>query len=143
MTPLTFLPLLAAALTAAPPAVTAPAAAPAQGSPEATWGVSAVALHPTFGGHMLDFRYRVLDAAKAKPLFGDKVKTYLYDPATGAAVGLPGDTSIGQLRASVHNPPVAGKQYFVLFSNAYGQVKHGDRVTVVLGDCRFDDVRVE
>lgn len=141
MTPLTLLPLLAA-LTATPPAATETTAA-AQGSPESTWGVTAVALHPTFGGHMLDFRYRVVDAAKAKPLFGDKVKTYLYDPATGAAVGLPGDTSIGQLRASVHNPPVTGKQYFVLFSNAYGQVKHGDRVTVVLGDCRFDDVQVE
>jgi hypothetical protein len=114
-----------------------------QGSPEATWGVRAVALRPTFGGRMLDFRYQVLDPAKAKPLFDWKIKPYLFDLKRGVALGLPGDTSIGALRASVKNPPVAGKQYFVLFSNAYGSVKKGDRVTVVLGDCKFSDVVVE
>jgi hypothetical protein len=112
-------------------------------SPRERWGVKAVALRPTFGGRMLDFRYKVLDPAKARALFDWKIQPYLYDPARGVALGLPGDTSIGALRASVKNPPVTGKQYFVLFSNAYHTVKKGDKVTVVMGDCKFTDVIVE
>ena len=116
---------------------------PAAKSPQEAWGVQAVALRPTFGGRMLDFRYRVLDPKRAKPLFDGKIQPYLMDPASGAVLGLPGDTSLGDLRSSVRNPPVAGKQYFVLFSNAYGTVKKGSKVSVVMGDCRFTDLVVD
>jgi hypothetical protein len=120
-----------------------PQAADTNPSAEETWGIQAVALRPTFGGRMLDFRYRVLDAAKARDVLKPGIPTYLTDPARGVALGLPGDTSIGSLRSSVRDAPVAGKQYFILFANAYGQVKRGDKVTVVLGDCHLPDLVVE
>jgi hypothetical protein len=76
-------------------------------------------------------------------MFDRKIQPYLLDQATGVALGMPGETSIGSLRSSVRNPPVAGKQYFVLFSNAYGTLKQGSKVTAVMGDCKFPNVAVE
>jgi hypothetical protein len=85
----------------------------------------------------------VLDPEKARPLFDRKIKSYLFDPSSGVALGTPEDTTLGALRTSLRNPPVAGKQYFILFSDAYGTVKRGSRVTVVIGDCMLEDVVVE
>lgn len=122
----------------------APAPAPAiTASPEETWGIMPVSLRPSFGGTMLDFRYRVIDAEKARPLFDRKIKPYLFDPTSGEALGVPENDKLGALRASPRNPPVAGKSYYILFTNGYGTVKRGEKVSVVIGDCRFDDVLVE
>ncbi len=143
-----------ASLTVAAPALAAPAeqqqapapasaAQTAAASPEATWGIKPVALRPTFGGRMLDFRYQVVDAVKARPLFDQRIKPYLFDPATRSALGSPEDTNVGALRASVRNPPVVGKQYYILFSNALEKVKKGSKVTVVIGDCKLENIVVE
>jgi hypothetical protein len=112
-------------------------------SPEETWGIKAVSLRPTLGGAMLDFRYEVLDAEKARPLFDRKIKPYLFDPSSGVALGMPEDTKLGALRTSLRNPPVAGKHYYILFSNGLGTVKSGSRVTVVIGDCKLENVVVD
>lgn len=112
-------------------------------SPEARWGVRAVSLRPTMDGRMLDFRYRIVDAAKAAPLFDHTVRPYLFDPSRGAALGIPEDSKLGALRASVRNGPVAGKQYYMIFSNPYGKVVAGSKVTIVVGDCRFEEVVVQ
>lgn len=121
------------------------ASAPAAESrpPEETWGIKAMSLRPTFGGTMLDFRYKVVDADKARPLFDRKIKPYLFDPSSGAALGTVEDTKLGALRASARNPPVAGKKYYALFSNGHGTVKRGSKVTVVLGDCKLENVVVD
>jgi hypothetical protein len=92
---------------------------------------------------MLDFRYRVLDAAKAAPLFDRGVKPYLFDPESGVALGVPEAQKLGTLRASVRNPPVVGKRYYVLFADGERRVKRGGKVMVVIGDCRIPDVMVE
>lgn len=114
-----------------------------RGSPlAARWGIEAVSLRPTFGGSMLDFRFKVVDAKKARPLFDRKHKPYLVDRANGVALGVP-DNKLGALRASVRNPPVAGKQYYVMFANALGSVARGHDVTVVIGDCKLEHVVVE
>jgi len=106
------------------------------------WGIRAVSLRPTFGGSMLDFRFQVVDAAKAKKLFDRALKPYLFDPKSRVALGVP-DSKLGALRASVRNPPVAGKQYYVMFANALGSVTRGRDVTVVIGDCKLEHVIVE
>jgi hypothetical protein len=111
-------------------------------SPEEGWGIKAVSLRPSFGGTMLDFRYKVVDAEKARPLFDRQIKPYLFDPASGATLGMPEDTKLGALRASPRNPPVLGKQYYVLFSNGAGTVKKGSKVTVVIGDCVLENIVV-
>ncbi len=120
-----------------------PAANPQHQSTEEQWGIQPVALRPTMGGGMLDFRYRVVDAKKAAPLFDLAIKPYLFDPAVGAALGMRYDSKLGALRASVRNPPVNGKQYYVLFANGQGHVRKGDKVNVVIGDCTLKDIVVE
>jgi hypothetical protein len=110
---------------------------------EQTWGIRPVSLRPTLGGSMLDFRFKVVDAEKARPLFDRKLKPYLYDPSSGVALGMPEDGKLGALRASLRNPPVAGKLYYVVFANGYGTVKQGREVTVVMGDCKLENVVVQ
>jgi hypothetical protein len=116
---------------------------PVSVSPEEKWGVRPVSLRPTLGGKMLDFRYKVVDADKARPLFDRKMKPYLYDPMTGIAEGMPDDSQVGSLRASLRNPPIQGRLYYVLFSNGDGAVRRGKRVSVVMGSCIFDDLLVQ
>ncbi len=112
-------------------------------TPADEWGIVPVALRPTFGGNLLDFRFKVVDAKKARPLFDRRIKPYLVDRASHEALGMPEDSKLGALRAGLRNPPIAGKLYFVLFANARGTVHRGSRVDVVLGDCKLENVRVE
>ena len=116
---------------------------PSAARPGPSCGVEAVALRPSMGGAVLDFRYRVIDAKKALPIFDRKLKPYLLDATGTVALGVPEDQKQGSLRASTRNPPVAGKQYYVFFANAHGSVSRGERVSVVLGPCRIDGVTVD
>jgi hypothetical protein len=110
---------------------------------EEKWGLRAISLRPTLGGTMLDFRYQVVDETKARSLWDRKLQPYLFDPASGVALGMSEDGKLGSLRASMRNPPVTGKRYYVLFANGFGSVKHGSRVTVGLGDCKLENLRVD
>jgi hypothetical protein len=112
-------------------------------SAEERWGIQPVSLRLTAGGTMLDFRYQVLDAKKALPLFDRKLKPYLFDASSGQALGVPEEGKLGALRSSARNPPVGGKRYFIFFSNGFGTVKKGARVTVVIGDCRLENLLVD
>jgi hypothetical protein len=103
------------------------------------WGIEPLSLRPTLGGSLLDFRYRVVDAKKAAPLFDRKLKPYLL--AGDIRLSVPEDEQLGTLRASLRNPPVAGKSYYVLF--AKGKLQRGSRVTVVFGPCKLDGVKVD
>ena len=60
---------------AAPPDLSPqPQATDPGATPEAVWGIRPVALRPTLGGRMLDFRYRVLAPAKGLALGPPLVK---------------------------------------------------------------------
>ena len=93
------------------------------------------------GGYMLDFRYKVLDAEKAAPLFDRRIKPYLIDQATGASFAVPEPPKVGALRQT--RKPVADRNYFIIFANPGKYVKQGDKVTVVIGDFRAGDLVVE
>jgi PAS domain S-box-containing protein len=108
---------------------------------EERWGIRIASLRRTAGGYMLDFRFRVVDPEKAKPLFDRAVKPYLVDQATGARMVVPSPPKAGPLRTT--NPPQAEKSYFVLFANPGGQVRPGGKVTVVIGDFRAEDLTVQ
>jgi hypothetical protein len=128
---------------AAPTGEPVPPAARQPSLVEQRWGIRPVALRLTAGGTMVDFRYQVVDAARARALFDKKLKPYLLDPRTGIAMESPDATKLGPLRSSARNPPVAGKQYFVLFANGLGVFKKSDRLTVVLGDCRLENLLLD
>jgi hypothetical protein len=89
---------------------------------------------------MLDFRYRVLDKEKARPLFSSGLKPYLIEQRSGARFNVP-VTRVGQIR-SVGNP-VEDRVYFIFFANPGGYVKRGDAVTVHLGDFLVENLTVE
>lgn len=106
------------------------------------FGIEFAALRLTSGGTMLDFRYRVVDSQKAAALLQKRSKPYLLDPVTGARLMVPSPAYIGPLRQTAVAPEV-GKTYFIFFGNAGRLLKQGDRVTLVLGDARFEGLEIE
>jgi len=129
--------LLLAGCLSAPPQPLRPFAAT-----EARLGVEVIGLREASGGYMLDFRYKLLDAAKAAPLFDRETIPYLIHERSGAQFAIPAPAKVGPLR-QMPRQPVAGKQYFIFFANPGKYVKQGDAVTVVVGDLRFEHVIVE
>jgi len=109
---------------------------------EEQWGIQAVSLRQTAHGHLLDFRYRVLDPQKAATLLRRQNKPYLIDEATGNKLPVPSMPKIGALRQSALTPE-AGKVYFVMFQNPNGFVKSGSKVTVVIGDFKAEHLVVD
>lgn len=105
------------------------------------WGIELVAMRSTAAGHMVDFRYRVLDAEKAAPLFKRQTKPYLIHQASGQALGVPNTAKIGSLRNS--NTPQNGRTYWMFFGNHHRVVQKGDKVTVAIGDFRVTDIEVD
>ncbi len=88
-------------------------------------------------GFIIDFRYRVIDSEKAAPLFNRKTKPYLIDQASGMKLAVPNPPKIGPLRTS--NKPQANR----VFANSGGFIESGNRVTVVIGDFKADNLVVE
>lgn len=105
------------------------------------WGIELVAMRSTAAGHMVDFRYRVLDAEKAAPLFKRQIKPYLIHQSSGKALGVPNTAKIGSLRNS--NTPQNGRTYWMFFGNHHKLVQKGDKVTVAIGEFRATDIEVE
>ena len=106
------------------------------------WGVQVEGIRFTAAGYMLDFRYRVVDADKAKRFMGRKVRPYLIDQDTGAKVIVPAPGKLGALKQT-SSVPVENKTYFVMFANPGRFIKQGNKVTVVIGDFEAHDIMVE
>jgi hypothetical protein len=106
-----------------------------------TWGIELVAMRSTAAGHMIDFRYRVLDAKKAAPLFVRRTKPYLIHQESEKVLAVPKTAKLGSLRNS--NMPKEGRTYWMFFGNQHGLVQKGDKVTVAIGDFRATDIEVE
>jgi len=104
------------------------------------WGIEVESMKLTASGYMLDFRYRVLDARKARPMFERKTKPILKDDATGVEVAVPVPPKTGALRSS--NDPKAGRTYFMFFANPARFIKAGSAVTVTIGPVRITGLRV-
>jgi hypothetical protein len=110
-------------------------------SVEETTGVEVVSLRRTAAGRMLDFRFRVIDPEKAAPLLSRGTPAYLFDPATGANMPVP-NTKIGNMRQTTQGPE-KGRVYFIFFDAAGRHVNPGDKVTVVIGEHRFENLTVQ
>lgn len=108
---------------------------------ERRWGIQILGLHLSAGGYMLDFRYRVLDPEKAAGLFVRSDKPYLIDQASGRKFLVPNPPKVGPLRTSYSPKP--NRNYFVMFGNPGTFVKAGNKVTIVIGDFRVENLVVE
>lgn len=106
-----------------------------------SWGIDIVGVRPAASGQMLTFRYRVLDADKAKPLFDKTIKPYLIDNATGTRLAIPAMENVGELRQN--SLIEANRTYFMVFGNPGQLVKSGNHVSVVIGSFHIEDLVVD
>jgi hypothetical protein len=104
------------------------------------FGVEITGIHMTAAGQMVDFRYRVLDAVKATPIFDRNTKAFLVHQATQKTLEVPTTAKVGPLRTT--GTPEAGKVYWMFFGNP-GIVKSGDRVNIEIGEFKINDLVVQ
>lgn len=106
-------------------------------------GIKFGSVHLSAAGNMLDLRYRVVDPLKAAPLFDRKVRPYLLDESSGAAFGVPDSPKLGQLRSTRRNSDaVTDRDYHVLFANPGHLLHAGQKVSLVIGDIRVENLVV-
>ncbi|MDW7773926.1 MAG: hypothetical protein SCH71_13645 [Desulfobulbaceae bacterium] len=105
------------------------------------WGIEITSLNISAAGHMVDFRFRVLDPEKAAGLFKREDKPYLIDQATQQVMSVPRSAKVGPLRTS--DPPQQDRIYWMFFGTVPGLVKSGSEVTVVIGDFRVENLVVQ
>jgi hypothetical protein len=108
---------------------------------QGVWGVDSLTVKYTESGEMIRFSYRVLDAEKAAALNDKKAEPSLIDPHAGVKLVVPQMEKIGQLRQS--STAIAGKSYWMAFSNSGRRVRPGDRVDVEIGNFRAQGLVVE
>ena len=109
---------------------------------EGKWGINIVAIRLSAKGYMLDFRYKVVDPKKSLPIFDPKINPYIIDQASGAKCFVPSAPKTGSLRQKTRNPET-NRDYFILFSNPGRLVKAGNKVTLVIGDFKAENLTVE
>lgn len=105
------------------------------------WGIDIVGVRPDSSGQMLTFRYRVLDAERAKFLSDKSVKPFLLDETKHTALAVPALENLGEVRQTTKL--AEGRTYFIMFGNPGRLVKSGNRVSVVIGDMTIDDLVVD
>lgn len=105
------------------------------------WGVESLTVKWAESGELIRFSYQVIDAERAKVLNDKKFEPVLVDPQAQVKLVVPQLEKVGMLRQS--STPIAGKSYWMAFSNKGRVVKRGDRVTVQIGNFRADGLVVE
>jgi hypothetical protein len=106
------------------------------------WGIEVTGLRMSGNGHLIDFRYRVLDPDKAGMLADPRYKPILIDQATGIRMKIPDTPKLGPLRQSAKRLQT-GKIYFMMFANHGLTVKSGSNVTVLIGDFKAENLTVQ
>jgi hypothetical protein len=105
------------------------------------WGIEVTSVRMAAAGHMVDFRYRVLDAKKAETLFVRENKPYLIDQESKKVLAVPNMGKVGPLRTS--NMPQEGRIYWMFFGNSGGLIKTGSKITITIGDFKVENLIVE
>jgi hypothetical protein len=105
------------------------------------WGVDSLSVKATESGEIIRFSYRILDPDKAKVLNDKKFDPALICPEKGVKLIVPSLEQVGMLRQS--STPIAGKVYWMAFSNSGRPVRRGDRVTITIGDFRAEGLNVD
>jgi hypothetical protein len=129
---------------AAPPAAAAPSPGPGPRPQPARMDKHAVAFYATVwgiedpsvkwaeAGELIRFSYRIIDPDKAKTLNDKNIEPSLIDPEAHVKLVVPSLENVGALRQS--STPIAGKVYWMAFSNSGRPVKRGHHVDVVIGN---------
>jgi hypothetical protein len=103
------------------------------------WGVEVIGVREAARGYMIDFRFRVLDADKALPLFDARIQPYLLTEGTNVKLPVPVGEKVGAFRTTNRGKNIqSGKDYYMMFANPDSYVRPGQRVSVVIGDFRAE-----
>lgn len=105
------------------------------------WGIEILYVRQTAAGYMLEFRYKVVDSEKAKPLFLRQTKPLLTHVESGAKLIVPTPAKTGALRNS--NPPLADRTYWMFFANPGKLVQPGQHVNIEIGDFLVEGLVVQ
>jgi hypothetical protein len=105
------------------------------------WGLDSLSVKTVESGEIIRFTYHIIDASKAKALNDKKAVPFLIDPEAGVKLVIPELEQVGQLRQS--STAIAGRSYWMAFSNSGRLVKRGDHVNVVIGQFHADGLVVE
>ena len=109
----------------------------------AQWGVKLLSLRLSAAGFMMDFRFRVLDADKASPLFDHRNKPYVVVENSNARLPVPMAAKVGAFRPTNRGKNIkADKNYYIMFANPDRHVKAGEKVTLVIGDFKIEGLTV-
>jgi hypothetical protein len=113
---------------------TTPGAMPSSPEIEATYGIRPVLVALTDANGLIDFRFQILDPDKAGNMHGsfDTLPHFIT----------PSGVDIRMSRIPTHHNFLVGRTYYMLFANANNAVKPGDKVTLVMGDIRVENVPV-
>ncbi len=113
---------------------------------EREWGIKLLRINRTAAGYMLQFKYKILDPQKARGMVQRKLSPdpYVVVAKSGAKLMVPFSAKLGSLRSSVRtaNQIKKGRNYFTLFANPGRHVDVGDKVTIVMGDFKLENVTV-
>jgi hypothetical protein len=93
---------------------------------------------------MIDLRYRVKDAQKARKIAEREIRPFLIKVASNDRFYVPQAPKVGQLRQTVNNKQVlqVERVYFLMFANPDRKVEPGDKVRLQLGDTTIEDLEV-
>jgi len=105
------------------------------------WGIDSISVRWVESGELVRFTYRVLDPEKARVLNDKQAEARMDDPKAGVSLTVPTMEKVGQLRQT--STPEAARSYWMTFSNKGRLVKRGDRVDVVIGPFRANNLVVD
>ena len=105
------------------------------------WGIEILYVRQTAAGYMLEFRYKVVDAEKAKALFNRQTKPVLIHERTGAQLIVPTPAKTGALRNS--NTPLDDHTYWMFFANPGKLVQPGEHVDIQIGEFLVEKLVVQ
>ena len=88
----------------------------------------------TASGGLVDLRFTVLDATKAKTLF--------HDASSSPALYVEGSGNVLRTRKGMSHrlDLVTGGRYFLLFSNSGGAIQAGTQVSIVIDGVRLEPI---
>jgi len=113
---------------------TTPGVMPASPEIEATYGIRPVMVALTDATGLIDFRFQIIDPDKAVNMHGSFDTLPHFITASGK--------DIHMSRLPTHHNFLVGRTYYMLYANAGSAVKPGDKVTLVMGDIRVENVPV-
>ena len=101
---------------------------------EERYGIRPTLIGVTAAGGLVDFRFKVLDAEKARILTKDhSLMPVLTVQNTGTRLALPGG---GMHSMTFYNDKV----YYILFGNPKGEIKPGTPIAVAFGDMQVGPI---